>query len=211
MSADPAEDPRFAELKALQSARLWDTYRDFAEKPGYRATCDFFFGEVYHTEDTRRRDRAFESFYANISRVLGGDIVRCMRQVIDLQKLTVELDLLCVRALIDLDIAPGFDMQAYERAYRHMGERDRRERQIRMLVENLFLTHKIFRRFGIGVGLHALHKFHRLRGDDQVTGFLWRGYQALHRLSSVRPLAEAVERREMERLQRIFEKGANRS
>lgn len=195
-------------LKALQSRRLFDTYHDFAEKQAYRATCDYFFGEVYNTDDTEARDQAFAQFTAKIAKVLGGDIIRCLRLMIRLQRLTLALDLACVAELEAQSADADFDLAAYEQAYRDMGRYQERQEQIELTLSCLTLAHRIFRRFGIGAGLYALHEFHRIRGDDLITGFLWRGYQALHRLPHIQPLADAVERRETSRLQRIFEKAA---
>lgn len=194
-------------LKALQSKRLFETYQDFAQQPRYRTTCDYFFGEVYNTDDTEARDQAFVAFTDHISKVLGGDIVRCLRQMIRLQKLTLRLDHACVRCLQELGAAPDFDIDLYERAYREMGLFSERESQIELTLTCLTLAHKIFRRFGIGAGLFALHEFQRVRGDDLVTGFLWRGYQAIHKLRRIEPLAVAVREREEMRLARIFAEG----
>ncbi len=210
MTQQPPHSPDcHTALKALQSRRLFETYSDFVEKKAYRATCDYFFGEVYNTDDTEARDHAFAQFTAKIAKVLGGDIVRCLRLMIRLQRLTLDLDLACVATLAAQGAGADFDLAAYEQAYRDMDRYQERREQIELTLTCLTLAHRIFRRFGIGTGLYALHEFHRMRGDDLITGFLWRGYQALHRLPNIQPLADAVQRRETSRLQRIFEKAAS--
>ncbi|CAM2005194.1 FFLEELY motif protein [Acanthopleuribacter pedis] len=205
--SDPEFNERHMALKALQSRRLHETYRDFSEQRMYRTTCDYFFGEVYNTDDTEARDEAFRRFTDHISKVLGGDIVRCLKRMIRLQTLTLQLDKACTHALLELDAPVDFDMALYERAYREMGRFSEREEQIALTLECLTLAHKIFRRFGIGAGLFALHEFQRVRGDDLITGFLWRGYQAIHKLRRIDPLALAVREREEARLARIFADG----
>lgn len=191
-------------LKTMQSRRLFDTYGDFVEKKAYRTTCDYFFGEVYNTDDTVARDQAFATFTDKIAKVLGGDIIRCLRLMIHLQHLTLGLDLACVEALQDQGVGADFDLASYERAYRDMGCYQERRDQIELTVTCLTIGHRVFRRFGIGAGLFALHEFHRLRDDDLITGFLWRGYLALYRLPEIQPLAKAVRLRETNRLERIF-------
>lgn len=89
------------DLETFQNQRLRVTYADFIARPEYQLTCDFFFGRVYSGLDSTRRDQIFEGFYQMINRVLGGDIIRCLRVMIDLQLLTRDLDLALHRKILE--------------------------------------------------------------------------------------------------------------
>lgn len=195
----------FFELKNRQSDRLESTYDDFVDDPTYADTCQFFFGEVYTAEDTRERDEAFAAFTAKLTKVLGGDIVHTLKNLVALQALTVDLDIAVFHAWQELS-APLSDV--YEQAYYQAGHYDDRVKQIDMLVDGLRNAFKIFHRFGIGSGLKALHRFQKFRGQTQVTGFLVRGYEAIHPLADIEPLAQAIDERERSRLERIWEEQA---
>jgi len=201
---DAAYEARYRLLKALQQRRLSETYADLAAQDAHRAAAAFFFESVYNTDDTTRRDAAFIAFTDRLRRVLGGEVVACMDTVIALQKLTISLDEALLPELVALNAPLKPPIALYEQAYARMGRYDDRLRQIRLTVHCIQVAWRLFHRIGIGTGLKALHQFMRLRGDTLVTGFLMEGYHALHRLRSPAPLADAVQERETQRLERIF-------
>ncbi len=195
-------------LKQFQNERLRGTYADFITREAYRPTCDFFFGRVYKGEDTSERDAAFVHFTDALEKVLGGDIITCMRELVDLQKLTNDLDERLLRMLHDMSGSEPLAMGIYEEAYYRCDNYAQRVDQIDLLLSSLHMANRIFHRWGIGPGLKALHRFQRLRGKTLVTGFLVEGYDALTGLKDVAPLARAIETRERERLDRIYRKTA---
>lgn len=197
------EDHQF--LKAFQAQRLRDTYSDFVDQPIYSATCDYFFNEVYGARDTRERDEAFQAFYSRISKVLGGEISEILGNMIALQKLTESLDLALLEQLREWQTDTPFDMEIYEKAYAACDNYETRVEQIDILLTCLRDGYRVFHRPGLGVGLKALHKFRKLQGQGMITGFLLRGYDALHPLPDIEPLAEAVDIRERQRLDRIYQ------
>lgn len=196
--------PRMAYLKAFQNQRLRTTYSDFVEQPSYRRTCDFFFDVIYAVEDTSAREAAVKEFYEHLKKVLGGDIMACLGALIELQRLTNSLDQVCADQLDAMGAPIEFNMDIYEQAYRETDNYDDRMLQINELNANLRLSHRIFRRFGIGPGLKALHSFQSLRGEGEVTAFLVQAYDAIHGLRRIEPLAEAIVDREVKRLDRIY-------
>ena len=108
------KDPAFLQLKSIQSERLSRTYADFMDQPIYEPTCRFFFGEVYTANDTSARDAAFAAFTAKLKRALGGDIVETLEMLVQLQALTVELDLLVFDAWQSMADQPSLTNDVYE-------------------------------------------------------------------------------------------------
>ena len=192
------------DLEAFQRKRLEQTYADFVTLPHYGPTCDFFFGAIYSGKDSQERDAAFVDFYKTIQRMVGGDIARCLRDMIDLQLLTRDLDLALHQKIVALACPMPLSMDDYEMAYAACDNYEPRLQQIHLLVDTLVLANRIFHRFGIGTGLKALHAFHRLKGDDLITGFLLEGYDAIRAPRKIQNLIDAIQKRELERLNRIF-------
>lgn len=196
--------PDLTNLRQFQVERLKQTYADFIATPKYADICDFFFNRVYSSENASERDEAFYAFKDKMARLMPHEIVDCMKHMVELQSLTLTLDNRLLEELMALNAPPQFDMPLYEQAYCQCDNYEARERQIDLLLACLKQSHKIFRRIGVGVGLRALHKYHVIKGDPLVTGFLLEGYHALSPRRRITPLAEAIETREKQRLDRIF-------
>lgn len=198
------DDPALLYLKSFQSQRLRNTYADFTEQKAYRAACHFFFNRLYSTDDTSERDEAFRKIHKQVHRFLGGEVVRSMDKLIELQELTIVLDQSVLEALERLGAPLEFDMEAYEKAYRDADNYDDRVRQIELLVFVNQLIHKISHRFGIGLVLKGLHAACVVIGDTRMADFLMEGYRAFADLKSIKPLTTAIDERETSRLNRIY-------
>jgi len=191
-------------LRDFQSKRLRSTYADFAEIPKYSGTCEFFFGRVYSSEDPTERDREFERFYHRLKVVFAGDIERCMRNMIELQSLSCELDQALLDPLRQLGADRSFDLSTYERAYYLCDNYDQRRHQIDLLVETLRLAHHLYHLPAIGIALRTLHRVHVWMGQTMITEFLLDGYHQIRPVKDIGPLAEAIGERELSRLDRIW-------
>ncbi len=199
---EEVSDSRYHYLKDFQSKRLAGAYTDFTARPEYRAACFFFFNRLYSTEDTGERDEAFRKVYNTIKKYLGGDVVKSMAKLIELQEITIEMDHKILELLEDKP--PEFDMDTYERAYRVSNNYALRIRQIELLDLTIHLVHRVSHRFGIGLVLRALHGACLLRGDTRMVDFLMDGYKAFADLDDIDPLATAMVVRETTRLNRIY-------
>ncbi|MCB1044111.1 MAG: hypothetical protein KDC35_14300 [Acidobacteria bacterium] len=197
----------YLSVKSYQTERLRTTYADFAAQEEWKDVCWFFFERVYNTEDTRTRDAGMQRLHHHLDRFLGGDVVRCLGAIIKLQQLTIQLDLKLVADLRILQAPVTFDLIQYEQAYRMGNNYQARIDQIEVLVDALQQGFRLFQRFGIGAALKALHRFQKLRGDALVTGFLVEAHDILTELNEITPLVQAIETRERERLDRIYQFG----
>lgn len=113
----------------------------------------------------------------------------------------IELDALSESLDADMVAALGaqiakLDAPAYGRAYRAIGRRAERARQID-LIEHLgasleMLTRQRF----IGAALAAMRRPARFAGFGDLQGFLERGYGAFHKMKTVSPFLGAVVARE---------------
>lgn len=198
------EDPRLRYLREFQSQRLRKTYADIAEMRGCEKACEFFFTRLYTTEDTSERDEAFVKIYSMAKRYLGGDVVKSMTKLIELQRLSIALDDRILEVLEEMGAPVEFDMETYERAYRLSDNYDERVLQIELLEYTLRLVHRISHRFGIGMILHGLRTAALAMGDTRMVDFLMEGYEAFKRMKDINVLAVPMVEREIQRLDRIY-------
>lgn len=201
---EEVEDPRLHYLKGFQSKRLAVTYKDFTEKKEYTAATFFFFNRLYSTEDTADRDASFRKIHKLVHRYLGGDVVKSMDKLIELQELTIALDNRMLELMIDQDLPVAFDMETYERIYREADNYDPRIRQIELLEFVNRLIHKISHRWGIGLVLEGLRGAAMIAGDTRMVDFLMDGYKAFKHMRKIDPLVDALGNRERRRLDRIY-------
>ncbi len=197
-------DPRYFYLKDFQSKRLRTTYDDFAVQPRYESACFFFFYRIYSVEDTEDRDQAFKKIHGTVQSFLGGEVVHSMTRLIELQELTIALDMKILEVLAEMDAPVSFDMATYERAYKRSDNYAERERQIELLDFTIRLIHRISHRFGIGMVLRGLRAACTVLGHTAMVDFLMDGYRAFADLRSIDPLAAAMVEREQTRLDRIW-------
>lgn len=197
-------DPALFYLKEFQSNRLRDTYADLAARPDHEAACDFFFTRVYSTEDSSDRDAAFKKIYHLVQKFLGGEVVRSMAKLIELQELTVRLDQKLIQVLAAIKAPVAFDNELYEKAYFWSQNYQERQEQIELLVFVNRMIHKISHRFGIGMVLKGLRAGCLVAGDTRMVDFLMAGYKAYAHLRKIEPLVEAIQHRETQRLDRIY-------
>lgn len=198
-------DPRLFFLKDFQAKRLRVTYDDLAQQPQYKAACFFFFNRLYTTEDTAERDQAFKKIHGIARRWLGGDVVKSMEKLIELQDITIEMDNAIMLRLLQEEAPIAFDTETYERIYRECDNFNLRELQIELLDFTMRLVHKISHRFGIGMVLSGLHGACVLAGDTRMVDFLMDGYKAFRDQRNIEPLAQAMVHRETQRLLRIYD------
>ncbi len=203
------EIERYTYIKSFQNNRLQETYDDFLQQPEWHGVCQFFFGRIYNTDDTQARDDGLARLHQRVQRVIGGEVVICMGSIIELQQLTIKLDLQLLANLSQLQAPRKFRTETYEQAYAAGANYAARCLQIDLIAKSLRLGFDLFQRFGIGLALGSLHAFQRLRGDAAVSGFLMEAYEIMSRLKQVEPLAVAIEQREMTRLDRIFSNVSN--
>jgi hypothetical protein len=201
-------DPQLALLQRWQLDRLSATYADFLADARYQPACSFFMDEIYAPRDFSRRDREFEHLYAMLVKFLPEWMLRLMRDAIELNQMTGELDSHLLDVLVgELGMQDQLSAEVYAEAYRRCDNYFQRLQQIEMLVE-------IVRQVGQGAQLPltgralSLARLPALKlGWSELYGFVTRGYQAFQPIKDVQPLAEVIEAREKQLLDQIYSVG----
>lgn len=198
---EPEQRKRLRELQQWQSARLSRTHADLLGDRRYREAAEFFLEELYATEHAKARDRDLMRTQRIMERMLPRDALHALTLAVELEILSQELDAEMVRAL-----APGpITDDSYVAAYRAVGRRADRERQIQLIRECGQFLDKL-------VQLPMIHALVRLtRGPAHAAGFgamqefLEQGLDAFQNMGRSNTFVATVAKRETEVMERILD------
>ncbi len=181
-------------LRTWQSARLARTHGDFLDSPVYSDAAKFFLSEIYGPAELANRDAVLQRVAPIMAKTLPVSGLDAIADAIELDALSESLDADMIAAL-GAEIA-NIDAPAYGRAYRAIGRRADRARQIDLIGLLGGSLEKLTRQRFIGAALAAMRNPARLAGFGDLQGFLERGYEAFRKMKTVTPFLDAVVARE---------------
>lgn len=196
-----------ADLPALidfQARRLKRTYDDFVRSERFGLLSEFFFNDVYSTEDKSDRDAQFKRLYESFRRKLGATVTAGVGELVALNDLSRQLD---VRLAEVLDGRRITDAE-YEDAYRRCDNYDVRVRQIDMLAKCVRYFRALAEYRSIWLVLKTVKAAAAIFGGSTVIGFLDRGYRAYRSVNADEgeQFASTIVTRERARLDRIYDR-----
>jgi hypothetical protein len=191
-------------LQIFQSNRLRRDYHDLAEIPVYEPLGEFFFNDIYGPRDFSQRDQEGRRLQHFIG-WLPGVQLRDLEEVLELLDLTNQLDEDLARRMWQANVGTDFDEMTYEHFYRIADKYDERLRQLTLVRTTLYNVFRLSRSHILGLALRRLHVVVCLVGIGQIHSFLQRGYEALQNVSAIEHFAETIYRRELDRLNRIYQ------
>ena len=198
---DAALSQALARLGAWQSSRLGATYADLAREPRYADAIAFFQSDLYGG-DFARRDADLARVVPLMVRMLPERVIATVAQAMELNALSQELDRLLLAALPRGVAEPT--VAQYCRAFRAMGHRDLRERQVWLIVAIGRGLDSVVRKPFIHAALVMMRTPARLAGLATLHDFLERGFDAFHRMGGADDFLATIDRRERAVFERIF-------
>ena len=193
-------------LQAFQSQRLRRDLADLAAEAQYQQIGQFFFEEMYGARDFSVRDEQAQRAHWFVHRV-PGVTAHDVESVLDLLALTNTLDDEITELLIALDAPLDFDEAIYEQAYRLADRYAERVQQIDLVLIALGNVHRLGRKKLLGLALQSTHVLAHAVGMGDIHRFLRLGYQAIQPVRDINRFLDTIERREKERLDRIYHTG----
>lgn len=183
---------RLSELRAWQTMRLENSYRDFRAEPRYAPAVEFFLSDLYGPQEFGARDRDLARAWRYLKRALPAAAMAVLGRAIELDVLTFELDHALVRVLA----AGALTDATYAAAYRAADDRAGRTRQIALIVGIGEDLSRIVRRIWLGPLLQAAHVPAHAAGFGGLQDFLERGYAAFRIMEEPARLMKAIAERE---------------
>ena len=192
-------------LERWQKQRLATTYRDLAKSKRHRAAIEFFTTDLYAPADLHQRDFDVRRMYPMMVRLLPESAIATIATAIELQSLTLKLDLDLVKALgTECDRDPCCTDKSYAHAYRKCDNRDQRERQIELIIEVGQDLDHLVRNPLIRGALRVARAPAALTGLGALQSFLERGFAAFRAMRNADHFLHTIEHRERKVMDAIF-------
>ena len=198
--SEPEQRQRLRELQQWQSERLERTHADLLVDRRYREAAEFFLEELYATENAKARDRDLVRTQRIMERMLPRDALHALTLAVELEILSQELDAQMVRALSRGPISD----QSYAKAYRAIGRREDRERQIQLIRECGQYLDALVRLPMIQALVRLTRGPAHAAGFGAMQEFLERGLDAFQNMGRTNAFVATVTRRETEVMDRIY-------
>jgi hypothetical protein len=194
---------RLRELRAWQAARLAHTYADLGADPRYTRAIEFFLTDLYGPRDFSQRERQFARAWRYLKRTLPDAALAALERALELEALSTDLD----HALVAILPAGPPTAAGYAKAYREVGRRAARERQIALVVAIGEDLNRIVKHAWIGAALRAAHVPAHAAGFGVLQDFLERGFAAFRNMSEAAPLLRKIRERETQLMEQLFSGG----
>ncbi len=191
---DPAVKAARDTLRQWQAARLARTHADLLASPRSHAGAEFFLADLYGPEDLGPGIQSVQGIIPLMEATLPAAGIETVADAIELDALSEVLDRAMVVALEKT--GKPIDAASYGAAYRLVGRREDRVRQIKLisdLGQSLErLTHARF----IGMALTLMRKPAKLAGLGHLQAFLERGYAAFRKMADPGGFVATITERE---------------
>ncbi len=122
-----------SEVKSFQARRFAGTYSDLLQSDEYRAAARFFLEELYSDQDYSERDAQFVRMAGALEKLFPQQVVQTAVSLAQLHRLTEELDsAMAAEWMANIDKP---EVTRYVMAWRHVGRRDDRNRQLKTVMD----------------------------------------------------------------------------
>lgn len=188
------------EIKRLQSRRFAGTYADLLAGGPYAAAARFFLLELYGDKDYAERDAQFARIAGAIERLFPKQVVGTAVALAELHALTEELDQAMALAWLAQVDDEATDARRYIGAWREVGRRADRERQLLVVVDIGQQLARLTRNAGLRMMLRMMRGPAAAAGLGALQRFLECGFDTFaamaRRRGGVEDFLNTIEKRE---------------
>lgn len=197
---DPALAAGRQALRRWQAERLARTHADLLESPRFARAAHFFLSDLYGPADLDKLHAETERVVPAMSRLLPTAGLVAIAHALELDAVSEELD----AAMAAVLGTGALSAASYGAAYRTVGLRSDRERQIALIEELGGALDRLGRMPLIGTTLVAMRLPARLARLGDLQDFLERGYSAFHGTPDVAGFVALVVARERAVMAALF-------
>ena len=176
-------------LRAWQAERLARSYPDLLADERYGPAAQFFLSDLYGPKDFSERDREVERLLPLMIKALPVSGLATLALAVELDALSEELD----AAMSDrLPLSTCLDDDSYAAAYRCVGRRSDRLRQIELIGETGEALEKLARKPLVAGALKLMHGPAHMAGLGELHDFLERGFFAFRHMGRADEFLERI-------------------
>lgn len=201
--ADPTLAGGRERLRTWQAAaRLARTHADFLKSPRFGPSASFFLSDVYAAKDVGGRDEQMDRVVPLMMKLVPAGGLEIVADALELDAVSEDLDAAMVKVLCGCSVK--LTPSSYGQAYRKVGRRSDRERQIDLLQHLGQAPDRLTRKPFIGSALALMRRPAKLAGFGELQRFLEQGYAAFRELGGADEFLEIVTSRERQLLKALF-------
>jgi hypothetical protein len=175
------------QLKRFQASRFAGTYADLLGSRDYGAATRFFLEELYSERDYGERDAQFARIAGAVEKLFPRDVAQTAAGLARLHALTESLDHAMARAA---PLAQADDVAGYVRAWKAVGRRQDRERQLETVVAIGAEMTRLTRLSGVRMMLRMMRGPATAAGLGSLQRFLESGFDTFAAVARQRGGAE---------------------
>ncbi len=200
--ANPILAGALERVATWQSRRLRMTYSDLAAQDRYADAISFFQTDLYGSTDFAQRDADLARVVPVMVRMLPGSVIETIAKAVELHALSQTLD----RSLLArLPRADGqFSVVEYCKAYRRIGKRQERERQILLIGEIGAALDRYVKKPLLHAALVMMRQPARLGGLSALHDFLERGFAAFRKMHGADEFLTTIDKREKALMEALY-------
>ena len=200
--ANPKAAAARQRFRAWQSQRLARTHASLLTDPRFAEAATFFLTDIYGANDPGTRDAEMRRVLPTAVKLLPASGLETVAHAIELDALSEDLDATMIVALGKR--VTGLNAAAYGRAYRKVGRRNDRERQIKLIQDLGRSLDRLAQQSFISTTLTLMRKPARLAGLSKLQSFLERGFAAFRKMGGADEFLRLVITREKKLLNALF-------
>ncbi len=200
--AEPATQAARERLRSWQAARLARTHADLLASERMGPAAAFFLSDLYGAADLGKLGGDVRRIVPVMRKFLPADGIETVADAIELDALSEDLDAAMVAALGGEALA--LDAAGYGRAYRKVGRRAERERQIALIEDVGTALGRLIRRPFVSSALSLMRAPAKVAGFGVLQDFLERGYAAFRQVGDPKEFLELIVGRERKVLESLF-------
>ena len=200
--ADPDVEAARERLRAWQAVRLARTHADLLASPNMGPAATFFLTDVYGSNDLGKLALDVQRVVPIMAKLLPTAALETAADAIELHALSEELDVAMVNTLGGK--IGKLDAAVYGQAYRKVGRREDRERQITLVKDLGASLGRLNDQPFVTSALKLMRRPARLTGFGQLHTFLERGHDAFHTIGNTKKFVDLIVSRERKLLKALF-------
>lgn len=200
--------PAREEIVRIQIERFRNDYAEFFDRPDTQKLVDFFFGKVYDIEAQESIIDIAINTYDKFKGQLSGETRENLENLIELNKLTQDLDTQMASLLLQKGWQEGekLTIAEYIELYKELGEEEKRRQQLLMAVKSMMVSYQLAHKPFSELILKAARGVAVMFGVTMLHDFAEEGYKATKAVKAdvFNQFIDKVTENEVEFLEKAF-------
>lgn len=199
---DPARQQAWFAFRAWQSRRLARTHSDLLASERHGPAAAFFLADLYGPKELSKRDAEIARIVPIMVRMLPPAALETLADAVEMDALSESLDAAMVESLGGR--ISGLTDETYAEAWRAVGRREDRERQIALTRHLGEALDRLTRQPLIRGALRVMRGPAHLAGFGELQDFLERGFDAFRHMRGAEEFLDRIVGREREFMEAMF-------